>query len=117
MSPNDANKQTTSKQKDAGYQDPTARSTDAETDSEQASMDSFDTPDEKLGEDAAASEAQSTPEGVGRDILDVKNGIQAMLRDNATNGVQSMDADDGSSNILGVGIGFGRPREPPEVGL
>ena len=100
-------------QQEEGFQEPTAKDaqqTEALDETEEARVEEFDVPQEGSGysEDVQSLEAQSAPEGIPRNLMEIKAQIQKGLLQNAVNGVlQAEDAFQGSSNIVGVGVGLG----------
>src|SRR5215471_1044439 len=96
------------------FEEPAARGTQPsetpELSDEEARAEEFETPTEEPGyvEDVASLQAQSAPAGVPRNLIEIKAQIEQELRRNAVNGVvQAESAFQGSSNIVGVGIGLG----------
>jgi hypothetical protein len=99
-------------QNDQNFQEPAAKAaqqSDTPGADEEARAEEFDTPKEAgYSEDVASLQAESTPAGVSRNLMEIKAKIQGALLQNAVNGaVRAEDAFQGSSNIVGVGIGLG----------
>lgn len=100
-------------QNEQDFQEPTAKAaqqSDTPGSDEEARADQFDTPKEESGysEDVASLQAQSAPAGVSRNLMEIKAQIQKALLQNAVSGaLQAESAFQGSSNIVGVGIGLG----------
>jgi len=99
-------------QSEQGFEDPSSNApqqSGMSESAEDARAEEFEAPKESsYSEDAAAVEAQSSLAAVPRNLLEVRAQIQQTLLQNAINGAISSEAAfQGSSNIVGVGIGLG----------
>ncbi len=95
-----------------GFKEPakTERQSETYDSTEDARSEEFEEPKEDSGymEEVESLQSLSSAAAVPQNLLDVKAQIQKVLLQNAVNGaVQAANAFQGSSNIVGVGIGLG----------
>ncbi|MDQ6677630.1 MAG: S1 family peptidase [Acidobacteriota bacterium] len=112
MSTRDPRDQKTGREQSERFAEPAAKAANQEnSDSEQeARTEDFDVPkgEADYSEYAASMQAESGPAGLSRSLIDIKAQIEKALRQNAVNGaIEAESAFQGSSNIVGVGIGYG----------